>query len=387
MRLPAFAVFITVFLLIYLSVNLYIFFKGRKIVHRWPSLKWPYAITFFLVAGSFIIGRIMEEVSLCTLTDVFIWTGSYWFAFMLYFFIAGLLFDLVRFVHRLTNFIPESLAEAYRSKRHFVIIGVILIVCATVAGGSINAASPVVKKIDLKLNNGKVLKQPVKIALVTDIHLGRIIKNSRLEKMVAMVNSQKPDIILLSGDIVDEDIAPVISNGLGKTLAGLESAHGVYAVTGNHEYIGGAEPAVKYLSQYGINFLRDSAVKINNSIYIAGREDKSVTRFTKTQRVPLKKILEGTDKKIPVVLMDHQPVNIDEVVKEEVDLMVSGHTHDGQMWPINYITGMFFKASFGYYTFDKTRVYVSNGFGTWGPPVRIGNTPEIVLINITGPEE
>jgi predicted MPP superfamily phosphohydrolase len=163
----------------------------------------------------------------------------------------------------------------------------------------------------------------------------------------------------------------------------IKSKLGVYAITGNHEYIGGVESAVKYLKEHGIKELRDTCVLIDNRFYLVGREDRDRPRFTGKPRHELSDLMQQVDRSYPVILMDHQPFNLDRTVDQGVDLQLSGHTHHGQLWPFNYITSAMYEISCGYKKIGQTHFYVSTGFGTWGPPVRLGNRPEIVQITLT----
>jgi uncharacterized protein len=156
----------------------------------------------------------------------------------------------------------------------------------------------------------------------------------------------------------------------------------VYAITGNHEYIGGATRACKYLESHGIKMLRDTALFIDNSFWLAGREDRDIARFDGQNRKPLNEIMGKVDFKNPVILMDHQPFHLKEVANAGVDLQLSGHTHHGQIWPFNYITQAIYEVSMGYKRIENTHFYVSCGYGGWGPPIRIGNRPEIVNIRL-----
>ena len=198
--------------------------------------------------------------------------------------------------------------------------------------------------------------------------------------MVTMINQLEPDIVLLAGDIVDEDLKPVIANNLGDALARLTSKYGTYAITGNHEFIGGVNASVKYLTDHNITMLRDQFVKIEEKFYIVGRDDRSIHQFTKNGRKPLEDIMAGMDCNLPVILMDHQPFSLQRVTEHCVDLQVSGHTHHGQLWPFNYITSMIYEISHGYTQIGDTHFYISAGFGTWGPPIRTSARPEIVEI-------
>jgi len=138
-------------------------------------------------------------------------------------------------------------------------------------------------------------------------------------------------------------------------------------VTGNHEYITGVEGAVKFISSSGISLLRDRAVKINNSFYLVGREDRSAGNRFKEGKT-LRGILSGLDPDCPVILLDHQPARIDEAVEAGVDLLLCGHTHNGQLFPLNLITGAVYKVSNGYERIGETQIYVTSGVGTSGPP-------------------
>jgi predicted MPP superfamily phosphohydrolase len=191
-----------------------------------------------------------------------------------------------------------------------------------------------------------------------------------------------PDIVLLPGDIVDEDLNPVIKENLGESLRTIKSKFGVFAVTGNHEYIGGVEEAVSYLTENGVHFLRDESILINHTAYLLGREDRSVNRFKNKSRKTLQEIMQGVDKHYPIISMDHQPFHLAEAEENGIDLQLSGHTHNGQLWPLNYITDAIYEVDWGYKRIADTHIYVSCGVGTWGPPVRSGNRPEIVNIKL-----
>ncbi|MCX6165048.1 MAG: metallophosphoesterase [Ignavibacteriae bacterium] len=219
--------------------------------------------------------------------------------------------------------------------------------------------------------------------MISDLHLGTIISNSRLEDIVNKTNSLNPDIILLAGDIVDEDLGPVIRNNLGEMLKNFKSKYGTYGITGNHEYIGGVEEACTYLNAHNITMLRDTVVKIDNAFYLIGREDKEISTFAGKKRKSLNELVKEIDKSCPMILMNHQPFDLEETVKNEIDIQFSGHTHNGQLFPLNFITNLIFELSSGYLRKGQTHFYVSTGAGTWGPPLRIGNSPEIVDIKLT----
>ena len=174
-----------------------------------------------------------------------------------------------------------------------------------------------------------------------------------------------------------------IKQNLGETLRTIKAKYGVFAVTGNHEYIGGVEEAYKYLMDHGIRVLRDEVVTIDGGITLVGREDRSIGSFSGKKRKSLRELMANVDKRFPVILMDHQPIGLNEAVEAGADLQLSGHTHHGQIWPFGYITEAIYEVSWGYKKKGETQFYVSSGVGTWGPPVRLGNTPEIINLRST----
>ena len=380
MKLSHFLIFLTIALSVYGSINYYIFIRGWQAIPKIPLIRIIYSVLFLLIVASYIAGRIAERFKICAASEALIWIGSFWLAIMIYLFLTILIIDLARVLNRIFNFLPAFITYNYGKTKLIAAGGTLIISLIVTLIGFLNACSPAIKKLDLiipKKTNGFT---SLHIAMASDIHLGTIISNSRLEKLVDMINELNPDIVLLAGDIVDEDLAPVIKNNLGETLLKLKSQYGTYAITGNHEYIGGAEAAIKYLEDHNIHVLKDKVIKIGGKFYIVGRDDKSSNRYGGSKRKSLTEILKDTDRTLPIILMDHQPFSLNEAVENNVDIQLSGHTHHGQLWPFNFITSKIYEVSTGYKKITGTHFYVSSGYGTWGPPVRTSSRPEIVSI-------
>jgi predicted MPP superfamily phosphohydrolase len=308
------------------------------------------------------------------------WIGSFWLAAFLFLFFFAILIDLIRLVNLVVPVIPE-MAKTVSFKRwiFWVVNGLILVLLIT---GFVNSLTPRIKKLDLVINKKVENISELKIAFASDIHLGTIIGPRRTNSIVNKINKLDPDLILLGGDIVDEDLAPVIRNNLGDSLKKLNAPLGVFGITGNHEYIGGAEEAVEYLEEHGIKMIRDSVIFLEHKLYIIGREDRDRPNFAGASRKKIEKLMENINTSFPIIMLDHQPFELDKKEQLGIDLTLSGHTHHGQIWPLNYITSAIYEVSWGYKRKGNTHVYVSSGVGGWGPPVRIGNRPEILLIRI-----
>ena len=383
MKVIAYVIWFSVFLLVYGSGNFYIGLRGWQAFPRNAVFSRVYIITFILVALSYFASRIIENFSVCQASSALFWIGSFWFGFMLYFFAAALFFDIIRLSNHIFNFYPSFIINNYDRVKTVSAVSVIIITIIIHIYGFANARGLNIREISLSVPKKAGSLKELRIAFVSDIHLGTIIKNARLERMVSSINGLKPDIIILGGDVFDEDLKPVLLYNMGDILKDLKARFGTYAVSGNHEYYGGIEEAAAYLENHGIRVLRDRVMKINNSFYIAGADDHTKKQFTGTAPLQFKDLLKDADMNLPVILAVHNPQRIKEAVDIGADVMLSGHTHNGQLWPITLITNMIYEVSYGYRKIGSTQAYVSSGYGSWGPPVRIGTSTEIMLLKLS----
>ena len=379
----AFLIFYTIVLLIYGSVNYYIYARGMQALPSGTFVKTLFPWVFWILAATYVAGRTLEKIYLSHASDILVWTGSFWLAAMLYFFLTVVFLDIVRLVNHFLPFFPAFISGNYEKTKLYVLSGVSISVIALIVLGHINTLNPRIKEISIHIPKDANGMTELNAVMMSDIHLGTLIGNGHFEKIVEKVKAINPDIIFLAGDVLDEDLEPVLRQNIGETLKRLEAPLGVYGVMGNHEYIGGAEPAYNYLTSHGLKIIRDSVVKINDSFYILGREDRDKKRFAGRERKDLKEIVKMADHEYPLILIDHQPYYLEEAAELGIDLQLSGHTHHGQLWPLNYVTSAIYTISYGYGKIGNMHAYVSNGIGTWGPPVRVGNRPEIVNLKIT----
>ena len=383
MKKMNFVIFFSIALSVYALINYYIFIRGWQAGGQNSSWRTVFVAMFLLLSLSYVVGRVLERFALTWFSNALVLLGSFWLAAMVYFLIFAFAIDILRLLNYFIPFFPRSFTLNPERTKEITALVVVGIVFCIVAAGYINARTPRIRTLSLSIpKNGRSVKS-LNIAVASDIHLGTIVCKSKLERIVEQINSLEPDLVLLPGDVVDEDIGPVIRNNLGETLRKIKSKYGIVAITGNHEYIGGVEPACKYLVEHGITMLRDSSIKIGDFLYVVGREDISIRGFTGKTRKPLPELMSSVDKSYPIILMDHQPFRLEEAEANGADLQLSGHTHHGQLWPFNYITEKVYELSWGYRKKGNTHYYVSCGAGTWGPPIRTGNRPEIVNIRLT----
>ncbi|HZY25881.1 MAG TPA: metallophosphoesterase, partial [Bacteroidales bacterium] len=252
-----------------------------------------------------------------------------------------------------------------------------------IIGGFINAIIPFTREYNITINKSAGQVKTLRIAAVSDIHLGSIIRKRSLKKMSGIIKDLKPDLVLLLGDIVDGEIGPVMRGDLLQYFSYPDCKDGLYAITGNHEFIGGASRTIPYIESKGIRILKDEMVTLPGGIQLIGRLDKDSYRFYRKERLSLGELMSQADTTRPVILLDHQPFHLDETAKYGIDLQLSGHTHNGQMWPLNHVTAMIYELSTGYLKKRNTNFIVSSGYGLWGPRVRSGSRSEVLLINLT----
>jgi hypothetical protein len=301
-------------------------------------------------------------------------------AFMLYAFLTLLISDIVYPILRLTGVLSVQEIPLFRK---WSFLTTVAFSAGLITFGFINAVLPAVKKYNIVINKPAGDIKTFKIAAVSDIHLGSIIRKRSIKKLSGMLRKINPDIVLLLGDIVDGEIGPVLRDDLLSYFSCPKCRDGLFAITGNHEYIGGAATTIPYIEKNGIRILKDEIVTLDGGIQLIGRIDRDGFRFNNKERLPLDELMKQVDLSKPVILLDHQPLRLHESVAAGVDLQLSGHTHNGQMWPLNYITRMIYEISYGYKKTGNTQFIVSSGFGIWGPRVRSGSRPEVMEINIT----
>ncbi len=374
--------FFAIFFTIYTALNYYIFIRGWQALAIYPHARIFYLVLFLIFSFSYLIAKIFAKYIPAFLYDIILWIGAFWFALMVYFFIAIILIDLIRLFNWQLNFFPASFKENYLQTKFITLVVVAIIVSITVFAGYLNTRNLKIKTLELNLPKGNSALTELNAVMVSDIHLSPINNGPFLAKIVKKINEFNPDIVFVAGDLFDDSAEILRQRNIGSSLSDIISKNGVYAITGNHEYINGIDSAVAFIESYGIKMLRDSSTFIMNSFNLVGREDRAKKQFTGKPRKSLEEIMESVDKNYPVILMDHTPFGLDDAEKNNVALQLSGHTHHGQMFPANLITKMIYEVSWGYLKKGNTQYYVSSGAGTWGPPVRTGSDSEIVHLKI-----
>lgn len=278
-----------------------------------------------------------------------------------------------------------SKAEAPISRRQVIARGAAIFAGLTAAGttayGMRTALGPPnLQRVQMPLAKLPRSMDGLRLALVSDIHLGPLKGTHHVGRIVDLINSVTPDIVCVVGDLVDGSVAEL--GKFAEPLRGIESRHGAYFVTGNHEYYSGFAPWIDEVERLNVKALRNERVEIGG-LDLAGVNDLGGSQYGDAP--DFAKALGDRDRSRPVVLMAHQPVVARDAAPFGVDLQVSGHTHGGQMAPFNLLVKLQQPVVSGFGRVDGVPVFVTNGAGFWGPPLRVGAPPQVTVLDLRSP--
>ncbi len=291
--------------------------------------------------------------------------GNSWLVIMFYLLMAFLVLDIGRLIH----LVPASWLKD-NAITSLALTGAMLV---TFIGGNIHYHNKQRQEINLTTN--KHLERPLKIVMLSDLHAGFHNRRAEVGRWVDLINAEHADLILIAGDMIDGNVRPLLAQGTAEELKRLNAP--TLACMGNHEYITGIDKSLELISQTGINLLRDSSLTIGN-VTIAGRDDRMNRR-----RKSVEQLMQTANHDNYIILLDHQPYHLEEAEQNGVDLQLSGHTHRGQVWPLNWVTKKMYECDYGSYRRGNTDYYVSSGIGIWGGKFRIGTDSEYVVINVS----
>lgn len=302
--------------------------------------------------------------------------GNYWMGFMLVgAFIFGIS-DLIMFIVRKVKKTPKK----FNKKALLIDIS---LVCVIFAYGVIHSNTIHVEDYSIVVNKKSSLDK-LNVVMFSDLHLGYVNGDKRLEKVVNKINEQNPDIVIIAGDLYDGNFEAVKNKEkVEKLFSNIKSKYGTYMAWGNHDAGVNFEKMKGSVQRTNITLLEDEVKIVEDTVAIVGRKDSRPIGDQGTQRGDIHQKISTIKEELPIIVIDHRPSNIHEY-KENIDLILSGHTHKGQVFPANLITNSMFTVDYGHYKSSTgTQTIVSSGAGTWGPPMRIGTNSEIVNIDIT----
>ena len=349
---------------------LYPIVGAYAVVRTWQLLpfkkewKWAVMALYAVLAAAFALTLLGATDSLpMPLASALYVAGNSWLIAMAYLIIIFVVLDALI----LFKILP---AKCYFSSRGYT-IAILLILAAILTFGAIHYRHKSRRVIEVE---SEKIEAPVKLVMLSDLHLGYHNRRATLARWVDMINAEEPDAILIAGDIIDRSVRAVNYDNDAAEFRRLNAP--VYACLGNHEYYAGVEEAEAFYKEAGIILLKDSVAVVCGINVIARDDDKN------SERLPLAQILQAADTTRYSILLDHQPKYLDVARENKIDFQFSGHTHNGQIWPVSWTLWTDFENPYGLLEEDGFTNYVTSGLGIWGGRFRIGTRSEYVVLEL-----
>lgn len=338
---------------------------GEWFMYRESFLLPTWTVAIFLATPfTFVIPNTMEKYLPSKITRILANIGGYWLIFFYYSFYLLLIYALLIIVGFIAgNMWQQWLVEYFVPTGFYIILLLILI-------GGINAYHLTLREVEITSDHP--LSHDLTIAFVSDIHLGTILGKSFARKLTNKIQAVQPDLVLIGGDIIDGNLSFVIKDESYKELSRLKAPLGVFAVYGNHDYYGMDIGKERSLFTDKINFLKDQSIILENCICLTGFDDYINNPHE----------IAKVNNDFFQIAIDHEPFRIAQAAEAGYDLYLSGHTHAGQFYPNRLVTKRMYLLDYGYKKFKQMATIVSNGCGFWGAPIRLGPSPEIVVIRL-----
>ena len=371
-----------------LFVMMYALFAVYLAIRGWQaygtSMILPiYIVLAFVVAGVLpVAAYLLDQGAEARIpARVIAYTGFYWTAFFIYTVITMTFIDLLRTIDFLVggHILPQSLT----ADRRMAVVLAVSFSLVLLAVGTYLARKP--RITGYLISSGKAMdrSRPLRIALLSDIHFGSTVSTANLTRMVRQVESQHPDLILLGGDLIDNSLDLLYKTDFISQMARLNAPLGVFAVLGNHELVNAGEQEwVSYFRAAGIRVLLDENIDVAGQVTLAGRRERSTGLSGPLSQLSPDDLLNGIDANKPLIVLQHQPADLDDLAAAGADLALAGHTHGGQIFPLNLLNKRHYSQTAPYRRNGKLHSIISDGYGTWGPPIRLGSRAEIVVIDL-----
>ncbi|MDA8084996.1 MAG: metallophosphoesterase [Nitrospiraceae bacterium] len=373
-------IFLSVFLLLYWSMHAYLFCKLRAAfaLSRAGTISAVAFLLLMVFAPVFI--RYAERAGMETVARATAWTGFLWMGWLLLFCASAFSMDIYRGI----IFIAERLTgQGLASMSVSTAIAFLLssgLALATAAYGFFEARNVRAEHLEVPTTKLPEGIDRVRIAQISDVHLGLIQREPLLRQVAEIVQKENPDMLVSTGDLVDGQICAY--NNLSAILAGIRPRYGKFAITGNHEFYAGIKEAKCFIEDAGFTLLRGQRINLGNIMTIAGVDDPAVRQLKLGALVNEKDLLADVPAERFRLLLKHRP-SIDKGAIGLFDLQLSGHVHKGQIFPFSILTWLYYPLQSGFADLGGgSSLYVSRGTGTWGPPIRVLSPPEVTIIDI-----
>ncbi len=366
--------FHTLITLGYIIPNIYVFLRIWQLFIN-KGYRFYYTLIYILIASIYPVSNFIHEGNSGILAGIIRKIADYLLPFYLYLFLFLLLFDILLLVNYIFKIISSEKLNSTLFKKSSL-AALLIMPVLVVAVGALNFNTIRTSEYRIIIPGKATKINHLKIAFVADFHLREGTNINFVERFVDKIAIISPDLIIYGGDIVEGERDNENLARYENLLKGISARYGVFTVLGNHEYYAGQDKG-SFFDKTGMKVLCDTIMVVNNSFNLGGRYDSHL-KARKTIGDLMKYAIDS----LPIIIIDHRPTQIDQVSKTETDIQLSGHTHNGQLFPLNLITKKIYQVSWGHRKIGHTHFFVTSGIRLWGPPVRTTGKSEIMVIDV-----
>jgi predicted MPP superfamily phosphohydrolase len=368
---------VTAFLFIYGGLHLYVF---KKLTIVLPYGHWLFIPLFGFLVISTLLVTISADPRFLTVQKLLGWICYTWMGLIFLFFSFSLALDLIHVIASMIGRLLHTNSSIFTLNSYYRVIVAGVLSLVVTAHGLFAARQINVERIIIPTSKLGESHNPFRIVQISDMHLGLLSEKDHFQRLVEIIRSLEPDIVVSTGDLVDVQLDHL--GDYADLLSELKPTHGKYSVTGNHEAFAGVDRAMGFMERAGFTTLSYDGVKVNEVINIVGVDDPAVSNRLRIDTPPEREILRRFPEEGFTILLKHQPI-VDGGSRDRFDLQLSGHTHGGQIFPFILLTKLFYSSRIGLSRLDdNTFLYVSRGTGSWGPPIRFLAPPEVTVIEL-----
>ena len=379
---------------VYVLLRFFYWIKNCHHVFDWKRFKYPVALWFSVSSLTPLIVFILPKNAFTVVIRRY---STYWIGILLYLLLFIALFDIIIFIAKRTKLKNTKLF----SRVGIISVGGIIAIAAAVTCvyGFVNARHIRVTEYSAEVDKSCGGLPALRVVLIADTHMGYAIGADQIEQMAERINEQHPDIVIFAGDIFDNSYKDLDDpDRIARAFRSIESQYGTYAVFGNHDieekilmgftfrYDGKQENAkgmYEFMDKCGVKLLTDETVLIDDKFYVVGRRDGEKAGTSDGKRADIESLTEGLDKTKPVFVIAHEPDELEETEKAGADIVFSGHTHDGQFFPLTVPVHFMWENPYGMIKKGDMYSLVTSGVGVYGPFMRVGSIAEIAVLDIT----
>jgi len=353
---------------------IYVGFRIWKLIPQ-RFFKILFIIFYIFLVLAFPLAETLSHASGMGWANFIMIAGYFSLPLLLYLVLWVILVDLALGVALLMRILYKETVKRQRFQMAWLFL-ILAVPLAVVLIGTVRNNHPQIREYSIDIPQKSAGIRQLKIAFASDFHFRETTNRHLMERFVEKVNAASPDIVLIGGDLLEGDRQGEKLGEFEAQFRRLKPKYGVYGVPGNHDLH--RANAMTFFNQAGIRLLQDTVQQIDNAFYLVGRNDGR-----SRGRKSIEELLIDCDKSLPVIVLEHRPTDLDNVSRSGADILLSGHTHNGQLFPVNFIAKRHYELSWGYKLKNRTHVFVTSGIQVWGPPVRTAGASEILIVNVS----